>query len=69
LSINARNSQPVRLPQASGPQAAAAQAGPGRAVSSIGPLPDVPNAMIWLGAGLVGVGAAAGLVFLRMRRL
>jgi len=69
LSINARNSQPLRLPQAAGPQAAGPQAAPGRAVSSTGPLPDVPNAMIWLGAGLVGVGAAAGLVFLRMRRL
>ncbi|WP_457950740.1 hypothetical protein ACTAQI_09390 [Pseudarthrobacter sp. alpha12b] len=57
-------SQPARTPQAAGPPA-----GPGRAVSSIGPLPDVPDAMVWLGAGLVGVGAAAGLVFLRMRRL
>jgi hypothetical protein len=28
----------------------------------------MPDAMVWLGAGLVGVGAAAGLVFLRMRR-
>lgn len=37
-------------------------------MSSTGPLPDVPDAMVWLGAGLVGVGAAAGLVFLRMRR-
>lgn len=63
LSINARQSQPTRVPQA-----AAAPAGPGRAVSSTGPLPDMPDAMVWLGAGLVGVGAAAGLVFLRMRR-
>lgn len=29
----------------------------------------MPDALVWLGAGLVGVGAAAGLVFLRMRRL
>jgi len=64
LSINARQSLPTRAPQAAG-----APAGPGRAVSSTGPLPDVPDAMVWLGAGLVGVGAAAGLVFLRMRRL
>ncbi|MDP9888153.1 hypothetical protein J2X98_001740 [Pseudarthrobacter enclensis] len=63
LSINARNSQPTRLPQAAGEQA-----GPGRPVSFVGPLRDVPGAMVWLGAGLVGVGAAAGLVFLRMRR-
>lgn len=63
LSINARQSQPTRAPQA-----AAAPAGPGSAVSSTGPLPDMPDAMVWLGAGLVGVGAAAGLVFLRMRR-
>jgi len=69
LSINARNSQPGRLPQAAGLKAAGPQAGPGRAVSATAPLPDVPDAMIWLGAGLVGVGAAAGLVFLRMRRL
>ena len=64
LSINARQSLPTPAPQAAG-----APAGPGRAVSSTGPLPDVPDAMVWLGAGLVGVGAAAGLVFLRMRRL
>ncbi|MEW1949217.1 hypothetical protein AB0280_08180 [Pseudarthrobacter sp902506025] len=64
LSINARQSQPTRAPQAAG-----APAGPGQAVSSTGPLPGVPDAMVWLGAGLVGVGAAAGLVFLRMRRL
>ncbi|WJH23310.1 hypothetical protein [Pseudarthrobacter defluvii] len=64
LSINARQSLRTRAPQAAG-----APAGPGQAVSSTGPLPDVPDAMIWLGAGLVGVGAAAGLVFLRMRRL
>jgi len=63
LSINARQSLPTRAPQAAG-----APAGPGRAVSSTEPLPDVPDAMIWLGAGLVGVGAAAGLVFLRLRR-
>ncbi|MFB0836507.1 MULTISPECIES: hypothetical protein [unclassified Arthrobacter] len=64
LSINARQSLPTRAPQAAGEPAE-----PGRAVSSTGPLPDVPDAMVWLGAGLVGVGAAAGLVFLRMRRL
>ncbi|WP_324642513.1 hypothetical protein [Pseudarthrobacter sp. LT1] len=64
LSINARQSQPTRAPHAAG-----APAGPGQAVSSTGPLPGVPDAMVWLGAGLVGVGAAAGLVFLRMRRL
>ena len=63
LSINARQSQPTRMPQA-----AAAPEGPGRAVSSTGPLPDMPDALVWLGAGLVGLGTAAGLVFLRMRR-
>ncbi|WP_175316487.1 hypothetical protein [Pseudarthrobacter sp. C4D7] len=63
LSINARQSQPTRAPQAAG-----VPAGPGRAVSSTEPLPEVPDAMVWLGAGLVGVGAAAGLVFLRLRR-
>ncbi|TQJ41612.1 hypothetical protein FBY33_3729 [Arthrobacter sp. SLBN-112] len=63
LSINARQSQPTRVPQA-----AAAPEGPGRAVSSTGPLPDMPDALVWLGAGLVGLGTAAGLVFLRMRR-
>ncbi|MGN7147921.1 hypothetical protein ACTHQ6_02855 [Arthrobacter sp. SAFR-179] len=63
LSINARQSQPTRMPQA-----AAAPEGPGRAVSSTGPLPEMPDALVWLGAGLVGLGTAAGLVFLRMRR-
>lgn len=63
LSINARHSQPTREPQA-----AAAPAGPGRAVSSTRPLPDLQAPMVWLGAGLIGVGAAAGLVFVRMRR-
>ena len=63
LSINARQSQPTRMPQA-----AAAPEGPGRAVSSTGPLPEMPDALVWLGAGLIGLGTAAGLVFLRMRR-
>ena len=63
LSINARHSQPNRTPQAAG-----APAGTGHSVSSTEPLPGMSGAMVWLGAGLVGVGAAAGLVFLRMRR-
>ncbi|MGN8130580.1 hypothetical protein [Paenarthrobacter sp. 22069] len=63
LSINARNSQLTRAPQAAAPPASSA-----RAVSSTQPLPDLQGPMVWLGAGLVGVGAAAGLVFVRMRK-
>ncbi|RAX15592.1 hypothetical protein DC347_16795 [Pseudarthrobacter sp. AG30] len=56
-------------PAARTAQAAGVPASPGRPVSSIEALPGVPDAMVWLGVGLVGVGTAAGLVFLRMRRL
>ncbi|NUS37108.1 MAG: hypothetical protein HOQ04_11760, partial [Pseudarthrobacter sp.] len=59
----ARQPHPAGTPQAAGVPAEARSA-----VSSTGPLAALPDAMVWLGVGLVGVGTAAGLVFFRLRR-
>ncbi|MGX5716978.1 hypothetical protein [Arthrobacter sp. MAHUQ-56] len=59
----------ARQPHPAGtPQAAGVPADGHRPVSSTGPIAGLPDAMVWLGVGLVGIGTAAGLVFFRLRR-
>lgn len=59
----ARQPHPAQTPQAAG-----VPAGGRSAVSSTATIAGLPDAMVWLGVGLVGVGTAAGLVFFRLRR-